>query len=296
MWTGMNLCTAILPQFNLDEVLEIATTSGFKGIELRVNHDHHITLGDLLTSGQFLRRRIQHIGLDVPILTSYLPMEDDESVDRLIRAAQIMEVPKARVVLPRGCHAAVVKRAHINEIIPSYEASQDPQPLMGALRRQLRVLERKAFRAGVQLLLELHWGTVMSSFSSAYALIQDVDPESIGITFDPANMMVEGKEDWEFGINLIRPYLANVHVKNMRWKQTKEDWAWEWTGLTQGMVDWWELVSLLQGIGYGGDYAMEDFLTPRTDKEAAIHHLTEARQEFGAICIDCGDHDHRIDN
>lgn len=54
MWTGMNLCTAILPEFNFDEVLEIATMSGFKGIELRVNHDHHIALGDLLTSGQFI--------------------------------------------------------------------------------------------------------------------------------------------------------------------------------------------------------------------------------------------------
>ena len=62
------------------------------------------------------------------------------------------------------------------------------------------------------------------------------------------------------------------------------------------MVDWWELVPLLQGVGYQGDYAMEDFLTPNTSKEAAIHHLTEARQEFGAICIDCGDHDNRVAN
>ena len=54
------------------------------------------------------------------------------------------------------------------------------------------------------VLLEIHWGTVMSSCTSAHALVRDLDPDAIAITFDPANMVIEGKEDWEYGIELLR--------------------------------------------------------------------------------------------
>lgn len=278
--TPMNLCTSVLPKFSFNDAVDIAVQAGYEGIELRVNGNYHKSLEDLDKEGCFLRRKLERTGLSVPVLNSYLPVDDEGAVDRLLQAAQKMGVPKVRLVLPRGCQASVSRRAHVKEIIPSYEAAQEPQELMGALRKTLRQLERKAYKAGVKVLLELHWGTVMSSFSSAYFLVNDLDPECIAVTFDPANMMVEGKEDWEFGIKLIGPHLANVHVKNMNWKMTPNGWAWAWAPLSRGMVDWYELISLLAQNRYSGDYAMEDFLVPNGDKESAIAYLTKARSEF----------------
>jgi sugar phosphate isomerase/epimerase len=132
-------------------------------------------------------------------------------------------------------------------------------------------------------LLELHWGTVMSSFSSAYFFVHNLDPAYISITFDPANMLVEGKEDWEFGLQLIQPHLANVHVKNMRWYASPTGWVWAWAPLLQGMVDWANLVALLKRNDYAGDYAIEDFLAPNPSKPAAIAYLTGVRSQFCQI-------------
>lgn len=283
--TSMNLCTSVLPKFSFNEAVDIAIQSAYQGIELRVNDNFHKSLEELDQEGFFLRRKLERAGLAVPVLNSYLPVDDEGSVDQLLQVAEKMGVPKVRLVLPRGCHASVARLAQVNEIIPSYEASQEPQQLMVSLRKTLRQLERKAYKAGVQVLLELHWGTVMSSFSSAYCLVNDLDPDCIAITFDPANMMVEGKEDWEFGIKLIRSHLANVHVKNMNWKQTSNGWAWGWAPLNRGMVDWNELISLLQQNGYTGDYAMEDFLVPNADRESAITYLRQARTEFHEIFL-----------
>lgn len=277
---SLNLCTAVLPDFSFEDAVETAAIAGYRGIELRVGDRGHKSLDELSQRGGFIKRHITQTGLQVPILNSYIPVNHEAAVDQLIYCCQKMAVPQARLVLPRSCQAAVAQRTKLNEVIPSYAEEKSPREIVDDLRKQLRQIERKAAQAGIKLLLELHWGTVMSSFSSAYWLTQDLNPNHIGITFDPANMMVEGKEDWEFGLQLIRPHLANVHVKNMIWAFDYRGWAWRWTPITQGMVSWSELILLLTHQGYLGDYAIEDFTTPNNSKQSAIRHLSWARLQF----------------
>lgn len=279
----LNLCTAVLPNFSFKDVVEIAALSGCQGIELRVNDKYHKSLEDLNSNGSSIKRQIESAGLRLPILSSHIAIDDEESIDRLLLCCQKMNVPKARVVLPRSCSAAVSQQAKVKQTIPSYEACQKPVELLNSLKQRLKYLERKADKAGIKLLLELHWGTVMSSFSSARSLTYDLDPNCIGITFDPANMMIEGKEDWEYGIDLIRSYLDNVHVKNVRWISDDKGWSWEWTPVTHGMVDWANLILLLNRNQYSGNYAIEDFLVPKHDKKAAINYLNSVQAEFSEL-------------
>lgn len=280
MTCTLNLCTSVLPKFSYNDAVKIAAASGYKGIELRVDDRYHKSLEELSNGGIFLRRQLNQLGLQVPVLNTYIPVNDEAAVDKLLYCCQQANVSAARLVLPRSCRAAVAKRAATKEIIPSYESAQEPEALLLGLKNILERLEYKAYKAGVKLLLELHWGTVMSSFTSAYWLTHGLDPNHIGITFDPANMMVEGKEDWEFGLKLVTPYLANVHVKNMIWKFDHLGGTWQWTPLSRGMVDWPELIGLLTECGYSGDYAVEDFLAPSQTSQAAIQYLSWVRSEF----------------
>lgn len=206
MSLNLNLCTATLRGFSFHDAIEIARQSGFQGIELRVSDDGHKSLNQLATEGDLCKRQIAKAGLQLPVLNTYIPLADERAIDLLLLCCQKMEVPKARVALPCSCRAAVSKQSKkVTETLPAYEDRQEPVKLIDNLKKQLRQLERKAYKAGVKILLELHWGTVMSSCTSAYLLTQDLAPECIAITFDPANMAIEGKEDWEFGIKLTIP-------------------------------------------------------------------------------------------
>ena len=40
------------------------------------------------------------------------------------------------------------------------------------------------------------------------------------------------------GIELLREYIANVHIKNASWVRQAGNWTWQWDGLQQGMVEW----------------------------------------------------------
>ncbi|PSB28755.1 sugar phosphate isomerase/epimerase family protein [Chlorogloea sp. CCALA 695] len=284
MSLNLNLCTATLLNFSFTDAMEIALASGYHGIELRVSDDYHKSLQELSSTGSFIKKQLQQAGLSVPVLNTYIPVEDNKSIDQLLECCQKMGVPKARLVLPKSCGASIAKIANVKATIPSFEVTNcEPVELIDTLKKTLRHLERKAYKAGVKILLELHWGTVMSSFSSAYLLTNDLDPSCIAITFDPANMMVEGKEDWEFGLKLIRSQIDNVHVKNMSWFFSDKGWFWEWSRVGIGMVNWSELICLLKRNLYSGEYAIEDFLVPNNSKQAAIAHLRSVHTEFSKI-------------
>lgn len=282
----MNLCTSTLPGFTFQQSLNIAKESGCSGIELRIADKYHVSLDDALINGARIKRAVESHGLEISVLNSYLSVEDIDSVDKLIQAAKTLNVPQVRVVLPRAAQAAVAQQARINEGIPAYHSHFHPADIIQRLKACLARLEKRAKQAGVQVLLELHWGTVMSSFTSAYLLVNDLDPKWIGITFDPANMLVEGKEDWEFGLCLLEKHIANVHVKNVVWRHSTEGWTWCWASLDMGMIVWSDLVRLLNQINYQGNYAIEDFLIPQDTKENAIKHITDMRERMEEMLVE----------
>lgn len=95
------------------------------------------------------------------------------------------------------------------------------------------------------------------------------------VTFDPANVVIEGKEDWDYGIALLSPYIQNVHVKNVIWNSQFVKTHWNWSPIQVGVLNWAEIISTLIRNGYNGDYAMEDFLLNTKDQDWATHQVQE---------------------
>ena len=91
----------------------------------------------------------------------------------------------------------------------------------------------------------------------------------------------------DYGIDLLRDYLANVHIKNASWVRQAGNWTWQWDGLQQGMVPWPQLFGLLAARGYRGMLAMEDFLVPRS-YDAALEHLAALRREATLLLSQAG--------
>jgi sugar phosphate isomerase/epimerase len=98
-------------------------------------------------------------------------------------------------------------------------------------------------------------------------------------------MVWEGHERPEYGLRMIEPWLAHVHVKNARPEVQgagdlrQLEWGYRWCGLREGMVDWPAVVEVLRDIGYEGYLSLEDF-NPDTQAEGK---LTDFADYFGAI-------------
>jgi sugar phosphate isomerase/epimerase len=274
----VNICTSTLAAFAFDDALQLAQSAGYEGVELRVHGNCHVSLQQLQHRCNEIQKRVEAHQLELRVYSTCFGVNEPGAIEAMIDICSRTGVKYFRVMLPLAGVAAVRNLGSDRAVVPSYREGMAPAELLRTVRLTLQHLARRTKLAGVCALLEIHWGTVMSSFTGAHALVRDLDPEAIAITFDPANMIIEGKEDWQYGIDLMRDHLANVHIKNVSWVRAAGNWTWQWDGLQQGMVEWPQLFRLLAARGYRGMLAMEDFLVPRS-YEAALEHLAALRRE-----------------
>jgi sugar phosphate isomerase/epimerase len=283
----VNLCSSTLAAFALEDALRLAQSAGYEGVELRVHGNCHVSLQELQRRCVEIKRQVEAHQLELCVYNTYFGVNEPGAIEAMIDICSRTGVKYFRATLPLAGVAAVRNLGMDRAVVPSYRDAMAPAELLRTVRLTLQHLARRTRLAGVCALLEIHWGTVMSSFTSAHALVRDLDPQAIAITFDPANMVIEGKEDWEYGLDLLRDYVANVHIKNASWIRKEGHWTWQWDGLQQGMVEWPQLFAMLAARGYRGLLALEDFHVPRS-YDAALEHLSALRREAALLLEQSG--------
>ena len=86
--------------------------------------------------------------------------------------------------------------------------------------------------------------------------LEKLDRPSVGVNFDPANMLLYDKGDPIDALETLAPFLKQCHIKDAT--QTKEPGTWgaEVTVGT-GEVDWAAFFATLAKLGYEGDCCIE---------------------------------------
>jgi len=233
----VNICTSTLAAFTLDEALELGAAAGYEGVELRVHGNCHVSFQELQRRCDEIRRQVETRGLALHAYSTCFGVNEPGAIDAMIDICTRTGVKFFRVTLPLAGVAAVRNLGSDRAVVPSYREGMPAAQILRSVRLTLQHLARRTKLAGVCALLEIHWGTVMSSFTSAHALVRGLDPDAVAITFDPANMIIEGKEDWEYGIDLLGEHLLNVHIKNASWVRERGNWS-QWRAGAKPVSRW----------------------------------------------------------
>jgi sugar phosphate isomerase/epimerase len=232
--------TVLLPDRGTEEVFELLGRLGYDGVELRVKEDYHVAPDQLLSQVTRLTVMMSRLRLEVPVLGTYLAAADLAALVPVFEAADRLGAGGVRVSLG----------APLDGRRPYWEILAEGQRTVEALIAAIAPFRAKA-------LFEIHFRTAIASPSLAHLLLRPFDPARVGVIWDPANMIIEGKEDWALGLDVIGEYLHHVHVKNTAWVRDG-GWAWRWEELEAGIVDWAEMLRLLSGRGYVGYLSNEN--------------------------------------
>jgi sugar phosphate isomerase/epimerase len=232
--------TVLLPDRSLDEAFDLLRRLGYDGVELRIKGDYHVPPDQILARVNRLTGLMSRTGLEIPVLATYLSLNSREALVPVFEAADRVGAMGVRVSLGSPLDG---RRAYW-EILG--EAQRGVEALIATIA---------PFRA--KALFEIHFRTVISSPSLAHLLLKPFDPARVGVIWDPANMIVEGREDWRLGLDLVGDYLGHVHVKNTAWYRDG-GWAWCWEELDAGIVDWEEMIRILATRGYPGYLSNEN--------------------------------------
>jgi sugar phosphate isomerase/epimerase len=141
-------------------------------------------------------------------------------------------------------------------------------------------LEKLGEKHGVKAVIQMHGGTLHCNSAMSYFLLEGRDPRYVGSHHDPGNMIQqEGHEDWEKSIDIIKPYLCYVGVKNsapflMPHRESyKLRWHKKWVTLADGLVDWERVLRVLKKAEYRGPLCFHSFY------EHGMEHLIARTRE-----------------
>jgi sugar phosphate isomerase/epimerase len=232
--------TVLLPDKNSEEVFQLLKELNYDGVELRVKEDYHISPAEILSSVKRLQELMSQYKLEIPVLATYLSIRESKALLPIFEAADILGAKGVRVSLG-----------------PPLDIKQSYWSALDETKKELEHFIKAIQPFKAKALFEIHFKTLISSPSLAYLLLKSFDPGKIGIIYDPGNMIVEGKEDWKVGVEVIKDYLWHVHVKNISWRK-EEKWNWSSDELECGMVNWEEVMMALLSINYTGYISNEN--------------------------------------
>ncbi|KIL38231.1 xylose isomerase [Gordoniibacillus kamchatkensis] len=200
-------------------------------------------------------------------VTPYLNDLDVAATERALRTAKLIGASFIRVG------------------VAGYNRSETFGELFNKTRNYLREAAALCSEYGVKGLIEIHHNTIAPSPSAAYRLVEGHDPDTLGVLYDPGNMVHEGMENYRMGLELLGPYLAHVHVKNGAWKPGERQadgtvaWSCGWTPMREGIVNWKQVVADLKAVGYAGYLGIEDF-SGQYDSRAMLHEFAAYMREL----------------
>ncbi len=258
--------TVSLPEWTPEEAVLELKAAGYDGIEWRVTDDPQMSnpnatvgfwsgnrctlpLTSMIDDAPRIRALTDAAGLAIPTLGTYVLCDEPALVEHAMKGAKAMGVSALRV------------RA------PNYDGSVPYLKLMDKTVGEFRDVEAMAKQYGVRAMIEMHMNNVVPSASACRALAQHYDPRYIGIIHDAGNMVYEGFENYQLGLEVLGPWLGHVHLKNAQWSVagTRADGSTEWkcgfAPIQKGVVDMRRLLDAVRTAGYDGWVSFEDFST-----------------------------------
>lgn len=247
----LGVYSCMTPDLQAEELCPALQENGYEAVEWTIGYrkavwdpssEWHVRFSHLDEDIPRFRRLSREYNLPIAGLGSIVSIHDTDLFPQVLDVAARLECPQVRLV-SRG-----------------YNGSQSYRTLFDEARRALENVEKVSASTGVKALIEIHMRTIVPSASAAYRLVEEFNPEHVGVLFDPGNMVHEGMENWQMGMELLGPYLAHVHVKNYGWFRDKQsDWAPETTPLDEGIADYGSIIQSLRKVGYDGYLCLEDF-------------------------------------
>jgi len=136
----------------------------------------------------------------------------------------------------------------------------------------------QAAKFGIKICLENSANTFCNSAEEIIALFRDIDEENLHLNWDPGNAAMDNVLDIDRDYEVLRPYIANVHIKDVLFH---EDGRAEFVPIGDGIVDYRKILSLLYKGGFDGCITIETHCKNRMQAyRKSAHYLKQTLNEI----------------
>ena len=270
--------TVMMPDCNIEKTVQLLHDNQYDGVEWRFidpdqsksseapsfwgNNASTVPASSTIEQLQHIAELSKQYGLEQPNLASYIKAGDIAATEQAMKAAQLLGSPSIRIG------------------VPSYDGTIPYKQCLADGRKYIAQVQELAQQYKVRGSIETHHGNIACSASAAVRLVEGFDHNYVGIIYDPGNMVHEGYENYQMGLEIIGDHLTHVHVKNATYKSLTSDdltaakWQVEWSAIDTGAVHWPRILKALKAIGYDGWLSMEDFSNSQSTEKLLGHNIS----------------------
>lgn len=189
MKTG--LTSVSFRKLSADEIIELAVRAGVDGIEW--GSDVHVPESDLENAKE-VARKTREAGLEVISYGSYFYLGDGRDFSPFIEAALVLGTQTVRI------WGGKKERCELTDA--EYNL----------LVRETAEIGRAAAEHGITVSFEYHGHSITATAEDAQQLMRDVNMPNVRLYWQ--SVIGRSREDNLADIELVAPYLSNVHVFN----------------------------------------------------------------------------------
>ena len=261
----LSFSTLACPEWAMPQIIRIASTAGYDGIELRFveNEDSLWKLpafrGTQLAS---TKQALSDHGLTISCVDTSCRFHSPDALER----ARWLEEGERMADL-----AASLSAPGIRVFGEKIQAGADRASTRAWIADSIHTLAERIAAGGVEVWLETH-GDFASAGATAEILAESRS-QKIGAVWDPANCFLETGERPREGASLLGPRIRHVHIKDLR--QNSEGWEPALTG--DGDFPLHDVRSALSELDYHlfASFEWEKKWHPKiADAELVLPHFT----------------------
>ena len=219
--------------YSHDEALEGIAAAGFKNVELTAvpGWTEHV---DLDADQGELRRKLDGYGLNPVSISAHSDLTTPDGLEHGLKAVR---------------WAAEYGIPIVNTAVGGHQSADENE---AAFLGNINALADEAERAGILVGLEIH-GDIMASGAVTIPLLDKIGRDSIKINYDTANVVYYSGDTAVEDIPKVADDIVHVHLK----ETTGGKGVWNFGAIGSGVVDFAEVLRILDEAGYTGPYSVE---------------------------------------
>jgi sugar phosphate isomerase/epimerase len=253
--------TKTLQKLDVKGLVAFCQEVGLNGVDLAVRPGYPVHPDNVLGALPEAAKVFRDAGLVVGLATAQTNLIDPASAAarRLFDACAKAEVPAVKI----GYFA--------------YKAPYDD--CLKEARRRLAGFARLAAATKVKACYHTHSGNVLGNNAAALRLLlQDADPHHVGAFFDTGHTAVNGGPV-RMELDLIRPWLSLVAIKDMAWTKGKGGWTARVVPVGAGVVRWADVARGLKECKFAGTVSLH----AEYEAEGLDERKRLAKEELAAL-------------
>ena len=219
--------------YSHDEALEGIAAAGFKHVELTAvpGWTEHV---DLDADRGKLKRKLDGYGLNPVSISAHSDLTTPDGLEHGIKAVR---------------WAGDFGIPIVNTAVGGHQSADENE---SAFLGNINALADEAEKAGVVIGLEIH-GDIMASGAVTLPLLEKIGRNSVKINYDTANVVYYSGDSAAEDIPKVANEIVSVHLKDT----VGGKGVWDFGAIGSGVVDFAEVLRVLEQFGYTGPYSVE---------------------------------------